>query len=39
MQAIQKPGRDREPDDPETMTFIDPKATFLPLDDCEKDDY
>jgi hypothetical protein len=23
----------------ETMTIIDPKAKYLPLDDCDHDDY
>jgi hypothetical protein len=23
----------------ETMTIIDPKSKFLPLDDCDQDDY
>ena len=25
--------------DNETMTIIDPKSKFMPLDDCEHDDY
>jgi hypothetical protein len=25
--------------DYETMTLIDPKSKYLPLDDCDKDDY
>jgi hypothetical protein len=38
MQLFREKVREIEPDF-DTMTVIDPNAKFLPLDDCDADDY
>ncbi len=38
MQLFREKVREIEADF-DTMTVIDPKAEFLPLDDCDRDDY